>query len=109
MENKLAVVEKYLSDGGSPDASDNVSVAQRCLPAARQNLKNSMLKSCTVITLMKLIFLYNVQFQRTALHKASFKGHVEVMQRLLEAGAAMEKKDKVSILNMSHLLFYPLY
>lgn len=40
MENKLAVVEKYLSDGGSPDASDNVSVAQRCLPAARHNLKH---------------------------------------------------------------------
>ncbi|XP_039995702.1 ankyrin repeat domain-containing protein 1 [Xiphias gladius] len=34
-------------------------------------------------------------FQRTALHKASFKGHVEVMRRLLEAGAAIEKKDKL--------------
>lgn len=32
MENKVPVVEKYLSDGGNPDAADHVSVTQQCLP-----------------------------------------------------------------------------
>lgn len=39
--------------------------------------------------------ILHLQFQRTALHKASFKGHVDVITRLLEAGAAIEQKDKV--------------
>ncbi|XP_072292945.1 ankyrin repeat domain-containing protein 1 [Eucyclogobius newberryi] len=34
-------------------------------------------------------------FQRSALHKASFKGHTEVMKRLLDAGAALERTDKL--------------
>ncbi|XP_054654608.1 ankyrin repeat domain-containing protein 1-like [Dunckerocampus dactyliophorus] len=57
MDNKMALVEKYLSEGGKPDTADH--------------------------------------FQRTALHKASFRGHVEVMTRLLDAGAAMDRKDKL--------------
>ncbi|XP_035518950.1 ankyrin repeat domain-containing protein 1 [Morone saxatilis] len=32
MENKLPVVEKYLSDGGNPNVSDHVSVTQQRLP-----------------------------------------------------------------------------
>ncbi|XP_061546565.1 ankyrin repeat domain-containing protein 1-like isoform X1 [Phycodurus eques] len=57
VDDKMAVVHKYLNEGGNPDAVDH--------------------------------------FQRTALHKASFKGHVEVMTALLDAGAAIDWKDKL--------------
>uniref|UniRef100_A0A8C6SN51 Ankyrin repeat domain 1a (cardiac muscle) n=1 Tax=Neogobius melanostomus TaxID=47308 RepID=A0A8C6SN51_9GOBI len=57
MDNKLSLVEKFLSGGGDPNVTDH--------------------------------------FQRSALHKASFRGHTEVMKRLLEAGADPEKKDKL--------------
>ena len=35
------------------------------------------------------------QFGRSALHKASSHGHVEVVSRLLQAGVDIENKDKV--------------
>ncbi|XP_061645048.1 ankyrin repeat domain-containing protein 1-like isoform X3 [Phyllopteryx taeniolatus] len=57
VDNRMAVVHKYLNEGGNPDAVDH--------------------------------------FQRSALHKASFKGHVEVMTALLDAGAAIDWKDKL--------------
>lgn len=50
---------------------------------------------CTNVTFL------NLQFQRTALHKASFKGHMDVIKRLLEAGAAIEQKDKVRRLEVA--------
>lgn len=37
MENKLPVVEKYLTDGGNPNAADHVSVTQQRLPLPHEN------------------------------------------------------------------------
>ncbi|KAK3538188.1 hypothetical protein QTP70_032941 [Hemibagrus guttatus] len=72
-ENKLAVVEKFLSDGGDPNTSDHKSNSPR---------EPSLSVSAW-------------QFKRSALHKACYRGHVEVMRRLLEAGASIENKDQL--------------
>lgn len=41
--------------------------------------------------------LFILQFNRTALHRASYHGHVDVVKKLLEAGARIELKDKVAL------------
>lgn len=39
--------------------------------------------------------LYVHQFKRSALHKACYRGHMDIMRKLLEAGASIENRDKV--------------
>lgn len=39
--------------------------------------------------------LFQLQFKRTALHRACSEGHLEVVKKLVEAGARLEQKDMV--------------
>lgn len=36
------------------------------------------------------------QFRRTALHRASLEGHMEILEKLLESGATVDFQDRVS-------------
>uniref|UniRef100_A0A8C0FMC1 Ankyrin repeat domain-containing protein 1 n=1 Tax=Bubo bubo TaxID=30461 RepID=A0A8C0FMC1_BUBBB len=55
LQNKMPVIEKYLSDKGDPNVCD--------------------------------------EYKRTALHRACSEGHLEVVKKLVEAGALLEQKD----------------
>ena len=66
------------------------------------------------------MYMYNVmytcsttqyQYQKTALHHASERGHRETVQLLLEKGADPNVQDKVSVLLMSslYLQYIPQY
>ncbi|XP_068587950.1 ankyrin repeat domain-containing protein 1-like [Cebidichthys violaceus] len=100
-------------DGGLSEESDSGNEQEQVSVAALHTDKSGRLKLETVDDLFNILQLRKrrrerkapvhkkqqpepeIVFQRTALHKASFKGHVDVMKRLLEAGAAIEKKDKL--------------
>lgn len=42
--------------------------------------------------------LFILQFQCTALHRACLRGHAEIVEKLLEAGAKLEPRDMVSLM-----------
>ena len=91
VDNKLPVVEKYLADGGDLNVTDNVSASPTSLHGGwNRNLCDGQFEKSDLCPFLP-------QFKRTALHKASSQGHVEIVQKLLEAGASIESKDKVRL------------
>lgn len=94
IDNKLPTVESYLARRGDPNTCNSVSAET-----------NSMFHSerSAFRTPTEIIFRDNssfsslslLKFNCTALHKACSQGNVEMVRRLLEAGALIENKDKV--------------
>lgn len=46
---------------------------------------------------IKIIFLFSLQLDRTALHWAAAEGNIDIIQLLLDNGTDVEVRDKVSL------------
>lgn len=86
-QGKLNTIDKYLSDGGNPDAHDEVYTP--CVAAKKIHFNGiNFIPTYNV-------YISNFQFKRTALHRASMEGHTAVIQMLLENGTDINFKDRV--------------
>lgn len=86
-QGKLNTIDKYLSDGGNPDAHDEVYTP--CVVAKKIHFNRiNFIPTYNV-------YISNFQFKRTALHRASMEGHTAVIQMLLENGTDINFKDRV--------------
>ncbi|KAM3666284.1 ankyrin repeat domain-containing protein 2 isoform X2 [Ammospiza nelsoni] len=83
VQGKMHFIEKFLADGGSPDTCDEVaSLAATGCPLLHAT------KTCSHAP-------PHLWFHRTALHRSSLEGHMEILQKLLDTGATVDFRDRL--------------
>nr|KAF6424452.1 ankyrin repeat domain 1 [Molossus molossus] len=90
LENKLPVVEKYLSDKNSPDACDEykrTALHRACLEG-HLAIVEKLLEAGAQIEFRDML-------ESTAIHWASRGGNVDVLKLLLNKGAKISARDKL--------------
>lgn len=118
VQGKMHVIEKFLADGGSPDTCDEVAflAATGCPPPVPCH---HVLQPCLTVPVGEGWDSWDraggttrlgqgrcirppmcrpvPQFHRTALHRSSLEGHMEILQKLLDSGATVDFRDRVRL------------
>lgn len=90
VQGKIHVIEKFLADGGSPDTCDEVARGAPVCFGSRWRARGGGHGQPATRHLAP-------QFHRTALHRSSLEGHTDVLQKLLDSGATVDFRDRVSL------------
>lgn len=127
VQGKMHVIEKFLADGGSPDTCDEVaSLAATgcslacCMPPRPTAMPHHACGEgwdpwdraggttrlgrggCLCLPMCPPV----PQFHRTALHRSSLEGHMEILQKLLDTGATVDFRDRVRLDSASSCVLF---
>ncbi|XP_032464800.1 ankyrin repeat domain-containing protein 1 isoform X1 [Phocoena sinus] len=100
LENKLPVVEKFLSDKNNPDVCDEykrTALHRACLEG-HLAIVEKLIEAGAQIEFRDML-------ESTAIHWASRGGNLDVLKLLLNKGAKISARDKVSLLLLSPSFF----
>ncbi|KAF5926173.1 ankyrin repeat domain-containing protein 23 [Diceros bicornis minor] len=89
-ENQEALIDKYLTDGGDPDAHDKLhrtALHWACLKGHSQ-LVNKLLEAGATVDARDLL-------ERTPVFWACRGGHLDILKQLLNQGAQVNVQDKI--------------
>lgn len=67
----------------------------------RVSILSSLLQVLRRVYLSYLLHVYGIQFQRSALHYACYGGHYKTAELLLDSGADITSRDRVSVAKLA--------